>query len=105
MTKIKNNIIYITFVIVFQIFSSCKDRALAFNGIVYKIDDVQYGYAIYFKEKLFIKQENIPSVKGNIYFRDSIAALKTMDLVLKKLNAGESPTLNPAEVDELKVKI
>ena len=97
MTNFLNTIKIITFVIVFQVFSSCKERVIAYNGEVYEIED-KFGYNIYFKQKLFIKQENIPTVNGNISFIDSIGALKTMDLVLKKLNAGENPTITMDEI-------
>lgn len=100
MTNFLDTLKIIIFVIVFQVFLSCKERAIAYNGEVYKIKD-NFGYKIYFKQKLFIRQENIPTITGNISFIDSIGALKTMDLVLKKLNAGENPTITMDDIYNL----
>jgi hypothetical protein len=93
------------FVVVFQIFCSCKEKALAFNGEVYKIENGKFGYEILYKGKVFIKQENIPAIEENKNFNDSIDALKTLDLVLEKLNAGEKPTLTYKEIKQLKIKM
>lgn len=96
---------FITFVIVFQIFCSCKENSVAFNGEVYRIEKGKFGYTILYKGKVFIKQETIPTIQGNKNFNDSIDALKTLDLVIKKLNAGEKPTLSSDEIKQLKIKI
>lgn len=89
--------------IVFQVFSSCKNKELAFNGIVYRFGNKQYGYNIYFKQNLVIKQETIPTFEGDVTFKDSLDALKVMDLVIKKLNDGESPSINKKELKKLKI--
>lgn len=93
------------FVIIFQVFSSCKDKEQAFNGEVYSLTNKNYGYAIYFKQKLIIKQETVPALSGDVAFKDSLQALRVMDLVIKKLNEGKSPTINTTELKELKIKM
>jgi hypothetical protein len=104
MINIKSVIIYFIFVIVFQVFSSCKDKPLGFNGQVYKLDNNNYGYSIFLNNKLIIKQDNIPTVEGNVSFKDSIDALKTMDLVIKKLNSKSNPSLTKEEIQKLNLK-
>jgi hypothetical protein len=105
MTNIKYILKYSIFVIVFHVFSSCKDKAISFNGQVYQMGTKKYGYSIFFKQKLVIKQESIPAVESSINFNDSIDALKVMDLVLEKLNKGQSPTVEHAELEALKIKM
>lgn len=89
----------------FQVFSSCKYKETAFNGVVYKNVNESYAYAIYFKQKVVIRQETIPALTGGIAFRDSLDALQVMDLVIKKLNDGTSPTISKKELKELKIKM
>lgn len=93
------------FVVGFQIFCSCKEKEMAFNGEVYGIENGKFGYTILYNGKVFIKQETIPTIQGNKNFNDSIDALKTLDLVLEKLNAGEKPTLSSDEFKRLKIKL
>jgi Domain of unknown function (DUF4907) len=93
------------FVVVFQIFYSCKEDKLVFNGKVYKIENNIFGYEVIYKGTVFIKQENIPAIEENKKFTDSIDALKTLDLVLKKLNSGQKPTLTLEEIKKLNLKI
>jgi hypothetical protein len=104
LTMIKySNVIKISiFVIIFQVYCSCKDNPTPFRGEVYKLAENKYAYKIYFKQKLFIKQETIPAVEGINYFTDSIFALKTMDLVLSKLNHKKNPILTEIEIEKLK---
>jgi hypothetical protein len=104
MIKNLNFLKFTIFVVVFQIFCSCKEKAVAFNGEVYRIENGKFGYTILYNGKVFIKQESIPSIQGNKYFNDSIDALKTLDLVLGKLNAGEKPTVSFKEIEKLKIK-
>lgn len=107
MRMIKNTqlIRFLIFVIIFQVFSSCKDKKLAFNGYVYKIETKKYGYAILFKGDTIIKQDYIPGIEGNIAFQDSLDALKVLDLVINKLNKNESPTIKKTDLIKLKTKL
>ncbi|WP_159778229.1 DUF4907 domain-containing protein [Flavobacterium sp. 9AF] len=102
---IKNLLIYVIFVLVFQLFSACKEKAIAFDGIVYQIEENKFGYEIYLQGKPFIKQENIPAIEGNHSFKDSLDALKTLDKVLERLNKGEKPSLTESDIQQLKIKI
>ncbi len=98
-----NNLIKINiFVIIFQVFCSCKHNPMPFSGEVYKLEEHKYAYKIFFKQKLYIKQETIPAIEGINYFTDSIFALKTMDLVLSKLNRKKNPILTKDEIEKLK---
>lgn len=105
MIKKNDTIICFIFVLVFQLFPSCKNKPVAYDGIVYSIDENKYGYEIYFQRKLFIKQENIPAIEGNLSFKDSIDALRTMDLVLDRLNNGKKPSLSKIDIEQLKIKL
>jgi hypothetical protein len=105
MISIKNICRLITFVILFLSLSSCKESKVDYNGEVCKVDNGKFGYKIYFKEKLYIKQENIPTISGNTSFNDSIDALKTMNLVITRLNCGKNPSLNQLEIKKLNIKI
>lgn len=91
--------------VIFQVFSSCKNKEAAFNGMVYKNIHENYGYTISFKQKVVIRQETIPALTGDIAFKDSLDALQVMDLVIKKLNDGKSPTITKEELRELKIKM
>ncbi len=90
-------------VIVFQVFSSCKTTEPKFNGTVYKLSNDNYGYEIYYNNKTVVKQEAIPAVTGNRPFNDSLSALKVMDLVLEKLNNGNTPTISKKDLIALKI--
>ena len=105
LTMIKNLLIYIIFVLVFQLFSACKEKSIAFDGIVYEIDENKFGYEIHLQGKPFIKQEIIPAIEGNHPFKDSLDALKTLDKVLELLNKGEKPSLTKTDIQKLKIKI
>jgi hypothetical protein len=106
MTKKSRTVLkYIIFVIVFQIYSSCKNKEQAFNGMVYRYGNKNYGYTISFNQKVIIRQERIPALEGEVTFKDSIDALKVMDLVIEKLNKGKNPAVNKSELRKLNIKI
>lgn len=101
--KFRKNINIAIFVIVFQVFSACKEKNVSYNGEVYRLDENKYGYNVLYKGKIFIKQETIPSIEGNKRFNDSIDALKVLDLVLIKLNDGKNPSVTKQDLKKLNI--
>lgn len=98
----KNNII--TFVvIVVLVFSSCKDKSKLYNGEVYRVSENMFGYKVFYKGEIYIKQEFIPCIYGNKSFTDSIDASRVLDLVLKNLNNGKSPSINEQDLIKLNI--
>lgn len=52
-----------------------------------------YGYAIYGNGRLQIKQEFIPGIAGNQFFKTQDQAQKIGELVISKITNGEDPTV------------
>lgn len=57
-----------------------------------------WGYEVKVDNKTFIRQETIPAIAGNRKFLLEQDALKTGNAVMKKLLAGEHPSLSYEEV-------
>ena len=64
-----------------------------------------WGYEIKVDGKTFIHQETIPAIPGNRPFVTKEDALKTGNVVMKKLLKGMLPSLTPEEVEKLGVTI
>lgn len=60
-----------------------------------------WGYEIKVDNETFIHQETIPAIAGNRKFLSEQDALKTGNAVMKKLLAGEQPSLSYKEVTAL----
>jgi hypothetical protein len=66
---------------------------------IIKAAENTYGYAIYIDGNMTIQQTTIPSLPGNLGFKDIPTAEKIAMLVIKKIREGEMPpTLNADEV-------
>jgi len=64
-----------------------------------------FGYEILVKEKVFIRQTNIPGMPGLNGFNQKEDAIKVAQLVLEKLHQGiMPPAVEKLELDELKIK-
>lgn len=103
----KNNLIISVsiFVIVLTLlYYYAPKKTINFEGKVYKIHKDRYGYVVLNNKKVFIKQEIIPTIEGNVFFSDSIQAFKTLDIVLEKLNSGKNPTLSKDDLSEINIK-
>lgn len=61
----------------------------------------QWGYIILKQEKQFIRQFTIPAVEGNIPFYNQAAASLVGNLVVKKLNHSQPPSVSKKELDSL----
>lgn len=62
-----------------------------------------WGYEIKVDHKTFIRQESVPAVAGNKPFSTKEDAVKTGELVIKKLVKGNLPSLTQQEVAMLGV--
>lgn len=57
-----------------------------------------WGYNITVDHKIYIHQETIPAMAGNYTFTSKEDAVKTGNLVVKKLVAGKFPSLSSEEI-------
>ncbi|MBW4359596.1 DUF4907 domain-containing protein [Flavobacterium taihuense] len=97
------NLFIIIFLIGLLIFISCqKEESLKIQSI--KINN-GWGYSITKNEKIIIKQTVIPVIGKNKNFQTEKEALAIGQLVLKKLNANNSPTITKNDLILLKIKI
>lgn len=62
-----------------------------------------WGYDVRVDSKTFIHQEYIPAVEGQKRFASEADALKTGQLVVRKLTKGQLPTLSKEEIAVLGV--
>lgn len=75
-----------------------------FEAEVYKINN-GYGYSISYNSKLFIKQDNIPTIQKNHPFCNYEDAKKIADLVTEKLNKKENPRVSLSELKMLDIQL
>lgn len=62
-----------------------------------------WGYDIMVDKKIFIHQETIPAIAGNRSFSSQHDAVKTGNLVVKKLVGGKFPSVTSEEITALGV--
>ncbi len=62
-----------------------------------------YGYQILRGEKILILQEFIPGLPGKQVFKTKDEALSVANLVLSKIENGESPILIPSDISKLDI--
>jgi hypothetical protein len=60
-----------------------------------------WGYNIMAGEKIFIKQEFIPAISGKLGFKSADDALRTGNLVVKRICANQSRAITPGDLDSL----
>lgn len=72
------------------------------NVYAYKIKD-GFGYAIEINGKPFIRQECIPAVQGNHYFKTETDAKRTGDLVAEKIRNHARLTVTVQDLQQLGV--
>ena len=81
-----------------------KEKVRTLHSEVVEVKD-GYGYRIMQGDKILILQEFIPTFSGQQPFATTREALSVADLVLSKLEQGESPLLVPSELSELNITI
>ena len=89
--------------LIISLFSIISCHKKPQQNIKIKISKIQNGYFydIYKNDKLFIHQTNIPAVIYNQKFKNSKQCLKISNLVVKKMNVKNFPTIT---IEELKNK-
>jgi Domain of unknown function (DUF4907) len=60
-----------------------------------------WGYNIMADDKLYIKQEFIPSIPGKQGFKSADDALHVANLVIERLASGHPPTITNRDLDSL----
>jgi hypothetical protein len=69
----------------------------------FKTADGGWGYAVYKREKLIIKQDIIPTIQKSISFQSENDAKKTGMLVVDKLKNNQLPSVRPEELEQLNI--
>lgn len=62
-----------------------------------------WGYQILVDGKIFIKQESLPAVSGEVSFKNKEQALAVGNLAVKKIVSGKMPSITIEELKLLKV--
>ena len=78
----------------------CKDKKNLFEVKVLQIDSTNYSYEIFYAGSIFIKQEFIPAIPCKKHFLTKKQALRTGELVVKKINAKKNPSISLEELIE-----
>jgi hypothetical protein len=60
-----------------------------------------WGYDILVDEKLFIRQESVPTQTGNAGFPSKEQAEKTALLIINKMKRGDHPTVTTFELQQI----
>jgi hypothetical protein len=79
-----------------------KDKKPSLHSQVVEVSE-GYGYQIMQGDRIVILQEFIPCFAGQKPFATTKEALSVANLVLSKLQKGESPLLVPSELSELNI--
>ena len=104
------NIHHLFYLLTIVLLASCSDiknkETVTDNGSyaikTYKIDSSGWGYDIYQNDKILIHQPYIPTINLEKHFKTEAGAIKTAELVIKKLNGKVfPPSLSQKEVDSL----
>ncbi|QCX39222.1 DUF4907 domain-containing protein [Aureibaculum algae] len=99
-------VILLTTIIVFFINKSntFEPASKSYSIETFKIDD-GWGYKILKDDKIFIKQNFIPAVKGNRPFVSEMEAYNTANLVIIRLDQNKLPTITIAELNSIGVTL
>ncbi|SIR01407.1 DUF4907 domain-containing protein [Maribacter ulvicola] len=88
------------------IYSVCNQSTIDKNQLLHcqvvHLND-GFGYQIMRGKKIVILQEYIPGFPGKQNFVSEEQALKTANLVISKLENGESPILLPSDLEKLHI--
>ena len=101
----KHNIKFFGTIIVMVVLAcSCQNkRTESLQSFVFAAGS-GFGYSITLQGKLFIKQQTIPAIEGNMPFCDSLDAVKVSTLVVQKIKAKQAPTITKQDLATLKIK-
>jgi len=65
---------------------------------------IGWGYHILAGERIYIKQETIPGLPGHKGFRSSEEAMRTAALVVRRISAGQQPTITLQDLHDLGIE-
>lgn len=83
---------------------SGTQRAASYVYVIIPSVNGTWGYDIYSNAKIFIHQTSKPGLTGNEGFATKSKAKKVAELVVSKLQKGETPpSITPEELKKLKV--
>lgn len=99
--KLKTIIIVLLSILLGVIFFSCrpKDKYM----VVPFETEGGWGYRIAKEGKSYIYQPFIPGIEGNHAFKTKEEAMRTGNLVLKKLKAKKIPSVQKQDLDSLQI--
>lgn len=102
---IKKYWIYILFILSTVIFAVTQYYKHSNNNIVLntRLTKSGWGYDIYVKGKLFITQDNIPSIIGNKAFKTEEDAKKIGNLMVLKMKQNQIPNITEQELDSCNI--
>ena len=74
-----------------------------FQYFVIKAENKTFGYDVYADGNLYLHQNTIPAIGGNLGFADTSKAGATARLAIKKIKQGETPpTITVEELKKIK---
>ena len=105
MQMIKKYWIYILFVLSITAFAVTQYYKQRINNIALKtkLTNSGWGYDIYVKGKLFITQDNIPTIKGFKAFKTEDDAKKIGNLMVLKMKQNQTPNVTEQELDSCNI--
>lgn len=71
---------------------------------VFKISG-KFGYSIYYRGTLFIKQDHIPSVASKIQFCSEAEAKRVAELMVKRLVEKKKPSISAEDLKALQIHL
>ncbi|MFD1292289.1 DUF4907 domain-containing protein [Lutibacter holmesii] len=89
------------YVLLCLLFLNCTTEKPVYTIKVFEIEQ-GYGYSIFEKEKLIIRQQYIPAISNLKHFKSEKDAYTVAKLVIEKLKQHKIPSIS---IDELKNSI
>lgn len=94
------NIIYI--LVIFLISCSKKEVKNTLQVQAFEVKN-GFGYKISLNDSVIIYQPNIPGISGDITFKNAEEAKKVGNLVIKKIETYQSPSIEEEDLKRLKI--
>lgn len=94
--KVKVKIIASVF-LVFILFLNCTPKKSLYRIKVFEVEQ-GWGYSIFNKEKLIIRQQYIPSISSQKHFKSEEDAYTIGKLVIEKLKLHKTPRITYVEL-------
>ncbi len=82
------------------VFWSCDQKTNPFSFQAIEVDS-GWGYEVFHKQKVIIRQQIIPGIPGNTSFRTQEEAEKVAKIVVGKLARNQNPMVSKQELNDL----